>query len=112
MTDDVQGVRRREEALCIGQLVHHARDRALERGGRGHVNHSAARRAEEMVVMVEKVFGQFEPGEIVTRGDSTNHARPLEIGEMAVRRTAGHVWKLRFDVGDAEGMIGRGQEPH
>ena len=59
-------------------------------------------RAEQMMVVVQEVLGHLESRELVTRGDSTHDAGPLEVREVPVGRTPRHLGDARFDVRDAE----------
>ncbi len=65
-----------------------------------------------MVVVVEEVFRQFESSELVAGRDSTKDSRSVEIRKMSIGRTPRDLGHPRFDVRDAERMIGGGQQFH
>jgi hypothetical protein len=57
------------EAFCTSQLVHGARERALEFRRGCDVYDSAAVDANKVMVMLGQVFGQFETSELVAGGN-------------------------------------------
>src|SRR6202034_2943901 len=71
VSDDVQGVRRREEPLLGGQLIDHAGHGSFERGGGRHVDHLAAARTQQVMVVMQEVLGHLETSELVARRDAT-----------------------------------------
>jgi hypothetical protein len=60
-------------------------------------------------MVVGQIFAQLEAGEFVTGRDSSYDPRSLEIGEVAVGRTARNVGNCAGDVGDAQGPSARGE---
>ena len=104
MSDDVEGVRGRLEALFGGEVGHHRGDGAFEAGARRDVDDLAAERAEQVVMVMREILGELESRELVVRGDASNDAGELQIREMAVGGASRHV---RQRVEMSEMLIGR-----
>ena len=98
------------KALLGGELSHDPVDRSLEGWGRSHVDHPSAAGTEQMMMVLGQIFGQLEPGELVTGGDAPDDPRALEVDEVPVGRAPRHLGQLRCDVRDADGVAVRGQE--
>ena len=75
------------EARLLGRHPPRLRQRPLEPRRRRHVGHQAARRADEMVVMMAaQILGELEAAEVVVAGEATDHPRLRQRGEAAVGR--------------------------
>ena len=90
------------KALLGGELFDDSVDRSLEGRRRSDVDDPSTAGAEQMVVVLGQVFGQFEAGELVTGRDAPDHPGALEVDEVAIGRASRYVRELGGDVRDAD----------
>jgi hypothetical protein len=96
------------KSLLVREIVDRLGDHALERRARSDIDDAATAGAEQMVMVLGEVLGQFEAGELIAGGNAADDPGTLEIDEMPVRRASRHAGELRGDVGDTDRMaIGR-----
>ena len=90
----------------LGQTVSSSTARGLELGRHGEVDDGAARRADEVVVVLGEVLGELVARELVARDDAPHDAGRVEHGEVAVRGALGQPAIAVEELGDGEGPIG------
>jgi hypothetical protein len=67
------------EALLSGEVSHHGGDGAFKAGTRRDVDHLSTKGAEQVVMVMREIFGELESGELIVRGDTSNHSGQLQI---------------------------------
>ena len=106
MSEYVDAVTVGLESLAGSELVDGLADIALEVGRWRDVDDFAAVGAEEVMVMLGEVFGQFVPSELVVSSHAPDYASDLEVDEVAVCGAAGHRREASGYVADADWMTG------
>ena len=91
-----------------GDLGGHGSEVGFERVGNCEVQDRAAARADQVVVMIGEVLGQFKASKLVGSDDSMHHTAGLEHGQVPVRRALGERSCLQ-DLGRGEGTTGLAQ---
>ena len=89
--------------MALGDLL-------FEAGGERHVDDFAAVDAQQMVVVLGKVFGQLEPGEFVVGGDPPDEPGGVQVGQVPVGGAARQAGQVLGDVFDAHGMAGADEQ--
>ena len=79
MSNDVEGVGGRLEALLRGEIGHHRGDGAFETRTGRDVDHFAAKRAEQVVMVMSEILRELKASELIVRGDASNDAGELQI---------------------------------
>jgi hypothetical protein len=85
-------------------------DLGFERCGHRHVAHGAAAGADQVVVVLGQVLGQFVPGPLAGGDEALDQAALLQHGEVPIHRTLGEVAPPLEDVGDRERSTCAGEE--
>lgn len=84
----------------------------LEPRGCGHVLDRAARRADEMVMVLGEVLGELVARDVVPDHETVHQARLLEHHQVAVHGARGQARPEIQDLGDREWTGGCGEDLH
>jgi len=98
---EVKAVVMQGEATSFGKLRQCFVELTLDRGRNGDVEHRAALFAQQVMVVSDQVFGQFEAAEFVVADDACHHARGFQHRQVAVDRA------LRQVIGETLNLLDR-----
>src|SRR5262249_35900275 len=98
------------EAFSVGEFGDGAGDLLFEVGWQGHVGDLAAVDAQQVVVVLGKIFGQFEARVFVVGGDPPDESGGMQVGQVPVGGAARHAGQALGDVFDAHGVAGADEQ--
>lgn len=98
------------EAGVARDLLGGRTHRLLETRCGGHVLDRAARRADEVVMVLGEVLGELVARDIVPDHETVHQARLFEHHEVAVHGARGQARSEVQDLGDREWTRGRGED--